>query len=132
MIEGTKLVGRAAEVADLEAEYRRAAAGELRCVLLTGDAGVGKTSLANDVVARHAPGATILSPGPRALGFKDGLAADPSTIGNFRGLVALAYMRGRVRDSSGRRWLMVNDMRLFQGDYVSADGIQRQGTFAFV
>ena len=78
------------------------------------------------------PGATILSPGPRALGFKDGLAADPSTIGNFRGLVALAYMRGRVRDSSGRRWLMVNDMRLFQGDYVSADGIQRQGTFAFV
>ena len=78
------------------------------------------------------PGATILSPGPRALGFKDGLAADPSTIGNFRGLVALAYMRGRVRDSSGRRWLMVNDMRLFHGDYVSADGIQRQGTFAFV
>src|SRR5438876_741522 len=71
-------------------------------------------------------------PGPRALGFKDGLAADPSTIGNFRGLVALAYMRGSVRDSSGRRWLMVNDMRLFQGDYVAADGIQRQGTFAFV
>src|SRR5438445_12814140 len=61
MIEGTKLVGRAAEVADLEAEWRRAAAGELRCVLLTGDAGVGKTSLANDVVVRHAPGATILS-----------------------------------------------------------------------
>ena len=76
-------------------------------------------------------GMHILSPGPRMLGF-DGLAADPSTIGNFRGLVALAYMRGRVRDSSGRRWLMVNDMRLFQGDYVSADGIQRQGTFAFV
>ena len=76
------------------------------------------------------PGATILSPGPRALGFKDGLAADPSTIGNFRGLVALAYMRGSVRDSSGRRWLMVNDLRLFRGDYVAADGIQRQGTFA--
>ena len=41
-------------------------------------------------------------------------------------------MRGSVRDSSGRRWLMVNDLRLFQGDYVAADGIQRQGTFAFV
>ena len=68
MIEGTKLVGRAAEVADLEAEYRRAAVGELRCVLLTGDAGVGKTSLANDVVARHAPGATILSARARPLG----------------------------------------------------------------
>jgi len=68
MIEGTRLVGRAAEVADLEAEWRRAAAGELRCVLLTGDAGVGKTSLANDVVARHAPGATILSARARPLG----------------------------------------------------------------
>ena len=76
-------------------------------------------------------GARILSPGPRTLGF-DGLAADPSTIGNFQGLVALAYLRGRVQDATGRRWLMVNDIRLFQGDYVSADGIQRQGTFAFV
>jgi hypothetical protein len=78
------------------------------------------------------PGDTILSPGPRALGFKHGLAADPSTIGNFRGLVALTYLRGRVRDATGRQWVMANDMRLFQGDYVSADGIQRQGTFAFV
>ena len=71
-------------------------------------------------------GGRILSPGPRTLGF------DPSTIGNFRGLVALAYLRGRVRDTTGRQWVMMNDIRLFQGDYVSADGIQRQGTFAFV
>ena len=71
-------------------------------------------------------GGRILSPGPRTLG------RDPSTIGNFRGLVALAYMRGSVRDSSGRRWLMVNDMRVFQGEYVAADGTQRRGTFAFV
>ena len=77
------------------------------------------------------PDSRILSPGPRTLGF-DGLAADPSTIGNFQGLVALAYLRGRVRDASGRRWLMANDMRLFQGDYVAADGIARRGTFAFV
>jgi len=76
-------------------------------------------------------GGRILSPGPRTLGF-DGLAADPSTIGNFRGLVALAYLRGRVRDTTGRQWVMMNDIRLFQGDYVSADGIQRRGTFAFV
>ena len=71
-------------------------------------------------------GGRFLSPGPRRL------AADPSTIGNFRGLVALAYLRGRVRDTTGRQWLMVNDIRLFQGDYVSADGIQRRGAFAFV
>ena len=76
-------------------------------------------------------GGRVLSPGPRTLGF-DGLAADPSTIGNFRGLVALAYLRGRVRDATGRRLVMENDIRLFQGDYVSADGIERRGTFAFV
>src|SRR5437867_755403 len=54
----------------------------------------------------------ILSPGPPTLGF-DGLAADPSTIGNFQGLVALAYLRGRVRDATGHQWVMVNDIRLF-------------------
>lgn len=76
-------------------------------------------------------GNRILLPGPTALGF-DGLAADPSTIGNFQGLAALAYVKGRVRDVEGRRWLMLNDIRLFQGDYVAADGLQRRGTFAFV
>ena len=77
------------------------------------------------------PGERILSPGPRTLGF-DGLAADPSAIGNFQGLVALAYLRGRVTDSGGGRSVMMNDIRLFQGDYVAADGVRRHGTFAFV
>src|ERR1700746_174138 len=77
------------------------------------------------------PGERILSPGPRTLGFA-GLAADPSAIGNFQGIVALAYLRGRVRDTAGHRWTMENDMRLFRGRYVAADGIERQGTFAFV
>ena len=76
-------------------------------------------------------GMQILSPGPRALGFA-GLAADPSSIGNFRGLVTLAYLRGRVRDATGRRFLMLDDIRVFQGDYVAADGIDRHGTFGFV
>ena len=77
------------------------------------------------------PGSRILSPGPRALGY-GGRRADPSTIGDFRGLVALAYLRGKVRDASGRRWIMANDVRLFRGDYVAADGMPREGTFAFV
>jgi len=76
-------------------------------------------------------GQRILSPGPRALHF-DGLAADPSAIGNFQGVVALAYMRARVRDTTGHPWVMVNDIRIFKGDYVSADGVARRGTFAFV
>jgi hypothetical protein len=77
------------------------------------------------------PGSQVLAPGPRALGLA-GPAADPSTIGNFQGTVALVYLRSKVRDSTGRRWLMANDIRLFQGDYVAADGLQRRGTFAFL
>jgi hypothetical protein len=77
------------------------------------------------------PGQRILLPGPRLKGYQ-GLSVDPSTIGNFRGVVGLAYLRARVRDASGRRWVMANDVRVFQGDYVAADGVPRQGAFAFV
>ena len=77
------------------------------------------------------PGAAIYAPGPRRLGFA-GLGQDPSSIGNFRGVVALAYLRGKFRDPSGRRVLLNNDIRIMQGDYVAADGIQRHGTFGFV
>ena len=56
----------------------------------------------------------------------------PSSIGNFQGVVTLAYMRARVRDQSGHRWVMQNDIRVFRGAYVSADGVQRQGAFGFV
>ena len=76
-------------------------------------------------------GMQIVSPGPRALGFA-GLAAEPSSVGNFQGLVTLAYLRGRVRDATGRPFLMLDDIRIFQGDYVAADGVQRHGTFGFV
>jgi hypothetical protein len=76
-------------------------------------------------------GGRVLAPGPLRLGL-NGLRADPSSIGNFRGVVALAYWSARVRDSSGHRFVMRNDVRIFQGDYVSADGIQRHGTFGFV
>lgn len=77
------------------------------------------------------PGAVIFSPGPRRLGFA-GPGQDPSSIGNFRGLVALAYLQGKVRDTTGRRFLLHNDMRILQGDYIAADGIERHGTFGFV
>jgi len=77
------------------------------------------------------PGARIFLPGPRGLGYQ-GLGVDPSTIGDFRGVAALAYLEARVRDAGGRRWIMANDIRVFQGDYVAADGVLRQGAFAFV
>lgn len=49
----SELVGRERELEALEDEVERARAGELRCVLLVGDAGVGKTRLASELLARH-------------------------------------------------------------------------------
>lgn len=48
-----ELVGRDREVALLEAEFERSARGECRCVLITGEAGIGKTRLAAELIARH-------------------------------------------------------------------------------
>jgi DNA-binding CsgD family transcriptional regulator len=55
------LVGRGREVAELEAELKRAAAGEVRCVLLVADPGVGKSRLAAEILARNRRGVLGLS-----------------------------------------------------------------------
>jgi hypothetical protein len=46
-------VGRRDEMAALEGEFARAAAGEFRVVLLLGEAGVGKSRLGRELLARH-------------------------------------------------------------------------------
>jgi class 3 adenylate cyclase len=56
---GPELVGRDGVLAELEAELDRAALGELRCVLLLGEAGVGKTRLTGELVAGHDDGAAL-------------------------------------------------------------------------
>jgi hypothetical protein len=76
-------------------------------------------------------GGHVFGPGPRRLGLA-GLHVEPSTISNFRGVTALAYVNGRATDAAGRRYRMANDLRVFQGDYVAADGSTRRGTFAFI
>jgi DNA-binding CsgD family transcriptional regulator len=48
-----RLVGRANEMAALEDEFTRAAAGEFRVVLLYGEAGVGKSRLGRELLAQH-------------------------------------------------------------------------------
>jgi DNA-binding CsgD family transcriptional regulator len=50
---GPELVGRREELAALEEELSRAEAGELRVVLLLGEAGVGKSRLARELLSRH-------------------------------------------------------------------------------
>jgi DNA-binding CsgD family transcriptional regulator/tetratricopeptide (TPR) repeat protein len=52
MLSPAKLVGRGADIAVLDREYRRAAAGEFRAVLLVAEAGVGKTRLAREFLGR--------------------------------------------------------------------------------
>jgi DNA-binding SARP family transcriptional activator len=54
-------VGRTGEMAVLEAELARARAGQSRCVLLTGEPGIGKTRLAAELAARHAGDVLTLS-----------------------------------------------------------------------
>ena len=50
---GQTVVGREHELGVLEAELARSRAGEFRCVLVTGEPGVGKTRLATELFARH-------------------------------------------------------------------------------
>jgi len=58
---GPRLVGREGELEVLEDELQAAAAGEFRCVLLTAEAGVGKTRLAAELAARHGEDVVTLS-----------------------------------------------------------------------
>lgn len=55
------IVGRASEMAQIEAEWRRATAGQFRCVVVLGEFGTGKTRLAAQVAAAPGPGVLRLS-----------------------------------------------------------------------
>jgi hypothetical protein len=78
------------------------------------------------------PGAAhIFAPGPKSLGLQ-GLDVNPSSIGDFDGTVAIAYLKGRAQDAAGRRYRMLNDMRVMTGAYLAADGSRHVGSFAFI
>jgi hypothetical protein len=66
-------------------------------------------------------------PGPDA-GF-DGTDAELNGITNFRGLAALAYTSGTATDNHGRNYIASTDIRVYQGEYVAADGTHARGTF---
>ena len=73
----------------------------------------------------------FFAPGPKRLGLS-GLNVEASTITNFSGDVALAYLVGRARSADGESFLLGADMRVFRGEYVAADGVTRRGAFGFV
>ena len=67
MVQKISFVGREVELAELDAQWRQAAAGAFRCVLLVGEPGVGKTRLADEAWERHGSSATVLRARARPL-----------------------------------------------------------------
>ena len=70
---------------------------------------------------------------------------EPSTIGDFRGLVAINHLQGEgtvVRGSNtggistptatGDRLVYDADMRIMKGLYIGEDGQEHEGTFGFI
>lgn len=78
-----------------------------------------------------APSVHIFAPGPVSLGFQ-GLDVELNGITNFRGFSALGYLAGMATDSNGNSYNASTDMRVYQGEYVSADGSHHRGTFVFI
>ena len=78
-----------------------------------------------------APGVHIFAPGPVSLGLQ-GFDVELNGITNFRGFSALGYLAGTATDSNGNNYLVGSDMRVFQGEYVSAEGSHHRGTFVFI
>ena len=78
-----------------------------------------------------APSAHIFAPGPVSLGFQ-GLDVELNGITNFRGFSALGYLAGTATDSNGNNYDASTDMRVYQGEYISADGSHHRGTFVFI
>ena len=91
----------------------------------------GHAQSGSDPLPIPAPPFHFFEPGPVRLGFR-GLQTEASTITNFQGDVALAYLAGTARSADGEDFRLGADMRVFGGDYVAADGISRRAVFGFV
>jgi len=70
---------------------------------------------------------------------------EPSTIGDFRGLVAINHLQGEGTvtrggpaaelsqpTAAGDRLVYDADMRIMKGLYVGEDGQEHEGTFGFI
>ena len=84
-----------------------------------------------------APGVHIFLPGPTdiTLPFSglqlQGLDVEPSTITNFRGTFALAYVLGQARGSDGVTYGLEVDIRAYEGEFMAA-GARHTGAFTFL
>ena len=67
-------------------------------------------------------------PGPTSIG-NDGIDIEPSSLTNFKGFTGVAMLAGTATDANGKSFTLMSDIRVFQGEYVSADGKHHHGTF---
>src|ERR1700738_3574023 len=51
----------------------------------------------------------------------DPVNSDPHGITNFRGVTAMGYTGGMAVDSSGKKYVVVTDIRVYRGEYVGAE-----------
>jgi len=61
-----------------------------------------------------------------------GLNLERTTVGNFRGTTALAYLLGTAAGSDGVEYGLEVDVRAFEGEYKAADGSANHGLFALI
>jgi hypothetical protein len=73
----------------------------------------------------------VFAPGPIDQG-DQGIDVEPNVITNFRGFTAMGYPVGTAQDSNGNTYNLVTDMRVFRGEYITADGVHHRGTFVFI
>lgn len=80
----------------------------------------------------------LFSPGPEGLVLPhtgvvlEGLDVEPTTITDYQGFTAQAYLIGTATGSDGREYNAEVDIRPYQGTYIAADGSQHEASFMFI
>ncbi len=78
----------------------------------------------------------LFSPGPPSvtLPFTGvqlmGLDVEPTTITDFKGRTAMAFLLGTAKGSDGHEYGLEVDLRVSEGEYFTADGSRKRGAFA--
>jgi hypothetical protein len=47
--------------------------------------------------------------------------ADPHGITNFRGVSAMGYTSGPAMDNQGNKYIVITDIRVYQGEYIGGE-----------
>jgi len=69
---------------------------------------------------------------PYSHGQLQGIDTEPTTIGDFSGVSAVAFHVGTATGKDGKRYNLETDMRVFAGNYIAANGQRRQGAFGLI